>query len=211
LLNLTRFEKGQMQITLGTVGLQRILDRVHSLLELDAANAQVELDLKLDPVHQNAAVLADDLKLTQVLTNLVMNAIKYNRIDGQVSVTLEQHEASWALAIRDTGMGFTPEQALRMFEPFNRLGLEKSTIEGTGIGLALAKRLVEAMDGRLSATATPGQGAVFTVELPQAKPTYMPPASTASATTFYSASEQTAGLPTAPPASDPAPLHQALS
>jgi PAS domain S-box-containing protein len=166
LLNLTRFEKGQMQITLGTVGLQRILDRVHSLLELDAANAQVELDLKLDPVHQNAAVLADDLKLTQVLTNLVMNAIKYNRIDGQVSVTLEQHEASWALAIRDTGMGFTPEQALRMFEPFNRLGLEKSTIEGTGIGLALAKRLVEAMDGRLSATATPGQGAVFTVELP---------------------------------------------
>jgi PAS domain S-box-containing protein len=206
LLNLTRFEKGQMQIVLSPVGLQGVLDRVHSLLELDAAHAQVRLELKLAQDQQNAAVVADELKLTQVLTNLVMNAIKYNRIDGRVNVMLEQQQACWALSIHDTGMGFSPEQALQMFEPFNRLGLEKSTIEGTGIGLALAKRLVEAMDGRLSAQGMPGEGAVFTVVLPQAKPASIPASGPA-----YSASEQTADLSALPAADGPVPLHKVLS
>jgi len=115
------------------------------------------------------AVRADARRLHQVLLNLLSNAIKYNRPNGRVDVTAE---ASGPDAVRvsvaDTGIGIPEGRRERMFEPFNRFGAEYTSVEGTGLGLALAKRIVEAMEGRVSFESEPGKGSVFRIELPTA-------------------------------------------
>jgi signal transduction histidine kinase len=105
------------------------------------------------------------------MLNLLSNAVKYNRPGGVVSVSCAKvngAEGSERLRMRvhDTGYGITPEKLDRLFTPFERLGAEQSEVEGTGLGLALSKRLVEAMGGGLSVETTAGVGCTFTVELP---------------------------------------------
>jgi len=103
-----------------------------------------------------------------VLINLISNAIKYNRRGGQVLLSWPVDAAVGLvhLRVRDTGQGLTPAQAAHLFEPFNRLGAERSSIEGTGIGLVITQRLVQLMNGRLSVQSEPGVGSVFSASLP---------------------------------------------
>jgi CheY-like chemotaxis protein len=114
-------------------------------------------------------VLGDPTRLRQVLMNLFSNAVKYNRVGGSVEVGLQGDAERVAIAVRDTGHGLAPEQVGQLFQPFNRLGAEQRGIEGTGLGLVIAKQLVEAMGGSLEAQSTPGTGSVFTVHLQRAK------------------------------------------
>jgi PAS domain S-box-containing protein len=109
-------------------------------------------------------VVADHQRLKQVLLNLLSNAIKYNRHGGQVSVSCARDGERVRIAVADTGPGIA--QLERLFEPFDRLGAERSGIEGTGLGLALSRSLVELMGGTLIAANRAGEGAVFTLELP---------------------------------------------
>jgi len=110
-------------------------------------------------------VLADRVRLRQVLVNLLSNAVKYNRSGGQVRVGWQVDDHRCALVISDDGIGMTPEKLDRLFEPFNRLGAEKSKIEGTGIGLVLSRRLVELMQGELRIESAPGRGTEATLTL----------------------------------------------
>jgi CheY-like chemotaxis protein len=104
-----------------------------------------------------------------VLINLLSNAIKYNRPAGSVQVTL-QRENGWVhLAVRDEGAGLTPVQQAHLFEPFNRLGAEQRRVEGTGLGLVIARALAHAMGGHLGLSSSPGHGSTFTLSL-QAAP-----------------------------------------
>jgi PAS domain S-box-containing protein len=114
------------------------------------------------------AVLADPTRLRQVLLNLLTNAIKYNRPGGTVQVQAHALGDQVALQVRDSGRGIASEQLLHVFEPFNRLGLERKGIEGTGIGLAIVKANVESMDGTVHVQSVPGEGSVFEVRLPSA-------------------------------------------
>jgi CheY-like chemotaxis protein len=109
-------------------------------------------------------VMADRQRLKQVLINLVSNAIKYNRLEGSVTITCEASENHARIAITDTGIGIPAERIEQLFTPFQRLGAEHSAIEGTGLGLTVAKRLVEAMAGTIGVESTPGQGTTFWVE-----------------------------------------------
>ena len=111
------------------------------------------------------AVMADPLRLRQVVINLLSNAIKYNRPDGEVRVSTEHRGERLALHVADSGVGFAPERLRELFEPFNRLGAEGSSIEGSGIGLTIAKVLVEQMGGTIQARSEPGRGSVFSIEL----------------------------------------------
>jgi CheY-like chemotaxis protein/anti-sigma regulatory factor (Ser/Thr protein kinase) len=113
-------------------------------------------------------VQADHLRLRQVLVNLLSNAIKYNRRGGQVLLSWPVDEGVGLvhLRVRDTGEGLAPAQIAHLFEPFNRLGAERSGVEGTGIGLVITQRLVQLMNGRLSVESEPGVGSVFTASLP---------------------------------------------
>ena len=112
-------------------------------------------------------VLADRPRLKQVLLNLVSNAIKYNRDEGQVSVSCAvQPDGMFAITVSDTGIGVPQGEINRLFAPFDRMGAENTEVEGTGVGLALSLALVQTMGGRLEVESTLGIGSSFTVLLP---------------------------------------------
>jgi CheY-like chemotaxis protein len=118
----------------------------------------------------DAEVIADYGRLKQVLLNLLSNAVKYNRVGGSISVTADPDGAMIRIAVTDTGQGIPQQRLQELFQPFNRLGVESASVEGTGIGLALSKRLVEAMGGAIGVETTEGIGSSFWITLPVASP-----------------------------------------
>ena len=104
--------------------------------------------------------------MKQVLINLLSNAIKYNQANGTVVVDCATSTPERIrISVRDTGAGLPPEKLAQLFQPFNRLGQERSAEEGTGIGLVMSKRLVELMGGVIGVESTVGEGSVFWFEL----------------------------------------------
>src|SRR5690606_13371692 len=108
---------------------------------------------------------ADRQRLSQVLLNLLSNAVKYNREGGEVNLICEANDERVRLGVKDTGPGIPPDRMDQLFVPFERLGAEHSGVEGTGLGLALSKRLVEAMEGTLTVESVPGEGSIFWMEM----------------------------------------------
>jgi CheY-like chemotaxis protein len=128
-------------------------------------------------VHAQAMdgwVRADPRRVRQILSNLLSNAIKYNRSRGEVWVSSRssehQGQPAWIVSVRDTGRGLSLEQQTQLFQPFNRLGAERGTIQGTGIGLAIVHHLVRLMGGDVAVTSELGQGSEFRVTLPAETP-----------------------------------------
>jgi CheY-like chemotaxis protein len=111
-------------------------------------------------------VLADRQRLKQVLINLVSNAIKYNRVGGSVTIFCSEANARLRVEIKDTGTGIPADLISELFTPFARLGAERSAVEGTGLGLAVARRLVEAMDGAIGVESANREGSTFWIEFP---------------------------------------------
>lgn len=110
--------------------------------------------------------MADSQRLTQVIGNLANNAMKYGASGGLVVLRAAWIEDRIRIEVIDRGAGLSEEKQAQLFEPFNRLGLERSTVEGHGVGLTLAKRLVELQGGDIGVISAVGQGANFWVELP---------------------------------------------
>lgn len=111
-------------------------------------------------------VLADPRRLQQCLTNLMSNAVKYNQRGGHVAVTLSQPEPGCVrIAVQDNGLGMDADQLACLFQPFNRLGRERSDRPGTGLGLVITRQLVQAMQGRLDVSSALGQGSCFSITL----------------------------------------------
>ncbi len=169
-LEIARIEAGKLALTLEAVEVGDALHDVVGLVRPLAAERNVELDARPSqpgPLY----VTADGQRLKQVMLNLLSNAIKYNRPGGTVSLSWEQTGAQlvW-ITVSDTGRGIAPEEMDRLFEPFERLGADESGVEGTGLGLALSKRLLDGMGGALRGESTLGQGSRFSVELPPARP-----------------------------------------
>ncbi len=169
ILDFAKLENAGIHLSLIPVNLQQLLMEVMALSESHAQQKHIAIDCQETPDHYY--LLADPLRLTQVLLNLVSNAIKYNKPNGEVSLTwtsLSEAEKSYlSLSVRDTGVGIPQQQQVHLFEPFNRLGHEGSDIEGTGIGLSITKDLVEKMNGSISFTSEEGKGTEFTVTFEQ--------------------------------------------
>jgi len=137
------------------------IDLTRPLAEQHEVTLSVDGDL-------DGYVLADRQRVLQVLLNLLGNAVKYNRHGGSVDVECRRVEGGRvAFAVLDTGSGIAPDDLERLFTPFERLGLDGGAIEGAGLGLALAKHLVDAMGGTIDVASKPGEGSTFTVELPE--------------------------------------------
>ena len=164
-LDLAGIEAGRLRLSIEPVSARSALEYVQRAMLPLAQKHGVMLELKM-PVELGY-VRADELRLRQVLINLVSNAIKYNRPGGSVALTGRSMASGRVrFVVTDTGSGIAPERAKDLFQPFQRLGAENSGIEGTGIGLALSRRLVEAMNGSIDFASELGRGSTFWVDLP---------------------------------------------
>jgi len=166
-LDLSRIEAGSLPMSLESIRIVQASQDAVNLVGEMARRAQV--DVTVAPHTGDPHVHADQLRLRQVLVNLLSNAIKYNRPQGQVTIRIEAEASQVAIHVLDTGMGLSPAQQAHLFEPFNRLGAERTGVEGTGIGLVIVHRLIELMHGQMNVTSTVGVGSCFTVRLPLAQ------------------------------------------
>ncbi|WP_136347553.1 PAS domain-containing hybrid sensor histidine kinase/response regulator [Pseudothauera nasutitermitis] len=164
-LDLAKIESGRIALSIETVLLDSLAEECEQLLRPLAAERRISLHMPAGPL---GAVWADKVRLKQVLLNLLSNAIKYNRPQGEVRLTVDAAGPRVRITIADTGPGIAAEDLAGLFQPFNRLGAEQGTVEGTGIGLVIARRLIEAMGGKIGVHSEPGRGSRFWVELPPA-------------------------------------------
>lgn len=177
-LDIASIEAGRLALSLEPVPVSETINEVLTLIQPLATKAGIELQ-KDESLSDERFVLVDRQRLKQILLNLLANAVKYNRRNGSIRVSwqVQDNEAGveqktpsenpefLRLLVADSGFGITAHDAERLFAPFERLQASESTIEGAGLGLALSKRLVEVMGGKIGVDSTVGQGSTFWVDL----------------------------------------------
>jgi signal transduction histidine kinase len=166
LLDVARAESGAVKVELRPTDVPGILEDVRRSTALRPEASQLTLTVVSD--GDGLVAIADSQRLAQVIDNLATNAVKYAASGGSVTFRAERIYDGVRIEVIDQGPGLSHEKQAQLFEPFNRLGLERSAVEGHGIGLALAKRLVELQGGSIGVESTPGHGATFWIELPAA-------------------------------------------
>ncbi|MGZ5714110.1 MAG: CHASE domain-containing protein [Caldimonas sp.] len=166
-LDLSRIESGNLRLQTTTLDLPELIAATVALVASDALRRDIRISQDLG--QGTAGVTGDATRVKQILTNLLSNAVKYNADGGRVHIAsrLSGHDAV-EISVTDTGMGMTPEQMEELFKPFNRLGRERSALQGTGIGLVISRRLAELMGGSIGVRSFPGEGSSFTLRLPKA-------------------------------------------
>jgi PAS domain S-box-containing protein len=164
ILDLAMIESGKVTMSQESMSLTDVLQDCQAMIEPQAQKRGITMTFpRLDNLF---FVHADRTRVKQVMINLLSNAIKYNRVGGAVIVECEMHaENRVRVSVKDTGTGLTADQLAQLFQPFNRLGQESSTEEGTGIGLVVTKQLVELMGGQIGVDSTVGIGSTFWIEL----------------------------------------------
>ena len=166
ILELSKIEAGKLTVSVERVELPPVMKSVVSALANMAQASGVALgEDRFD--GELPAVLTDRVRLIQCLINLGSNAIKYNYAGGRADFSYERlDETRLRIRVTDTGIGIPEERQHELFQPFNRLGAAELAIEGTGVGLALTRRLVEAMGGRVGFTSVRNAGSCFWIDLP---------------------------------------------
>ena len=167
-LDVARIESGRLTLSLEQVVALEIVQETVALIESQAAKRNIQLYIEAGPSWRSP-IKVDRQRFKQVLLNLLSNAVKYNRDSGSVHISTEVRDGHQRLSVTDTGEGIPKEQFSLLFNPFERLGAEHRGVEGTGIGLALSKRLTEAMSGKIGAVSESGKGSTFWIELPLAE------------------------------------------
>ena len=163
-LDLAKIESGHVSLSMEPVSLAEIITECQGMIDPQAQKRGIKMSFpKFDTPF---FVLADRTRVKQVLINLLSNAIKYNTKLGSVDVSCSLETPGHVrVSVRDTGAGLRPEQLSQLFQEFNRLGQETGTEVGTGIGLVMARRLVELMSGAIGVESSVGVGSVFWFEL----------------------------------------------
>jgi PAS domain S-box-containing protein len=177
-LDIARIESGNMSLSLEPIPAGIVVQEALDLVRPLASARNVSLFNGVMGDNADKHLLADQQRFKQVMLNLMSNAVKYNRENGAVFVGCEvipappmvrggiRVEGQLRFFVRDTGAGLSEEDISKLFVPFERLGAARTQIEGTGIGLTLCKRLVEAMNGQIGVISEVGEGSTFWVELP---------------------------------------------
>ncbi len=164
-LDLSRIESGNLRLQVETLNLPELLDATVSMVDGEARQRRIAITQEFAP--GTATALGDATRVKQILTNLLSNAVKYNTDDGRIHIGSRLIGADTIeIVVTDTGLGMTPSQLAELFQPFNRLGRERSVQQGTGIGLVISQRLAELMGGSLRARSAAGQGSAFILTLP---------------------------------------------
>jgi signal transduction histidine kinase/CheY-like chemotaxis protein len=164
-LDIARIESGRMTLSVEPVAVGEVVGEIVDLLGPQAG----ERGIQMEATALAGCVMADRQRLKQVLLNLLSNAVKYNRDGGRVAVWMEAGGVGRRrIVVEDSGPGMSAVRVGRLFRPFERLGAEQTEVEGTGLGLALSKGLVETMGGQLGVASEEGVGSRFWVELAEA-------------------------------------------
>ena len=171
ILDMSRIESGKVKITENPLHLPDLLHDIRTIVQPNIASKQ--LDFLIDTVDvKNEDIIADKLRLTQILLNILSNGIKFNKTGGTISLRIRQTKSApkgyghYQFIVRDTGIGMKPEFQKHIFESFTRE--ETSTvsgIQGTGLGMAITKNIVDMMGGTISVKSEEGKGSEFTVDL----------------------------------------------
>jgi signal transduction histidine kinase len=165
ILDLSKIEAGKMELELATFHLPTAVSNAVTLVRERAQRHGITLGVEIDP--RLGAFQADERKLKQVLLNLLSNAVKFTPDGGRVQVSAELDTDKVEIKVKDTGVGISPEDQASLFEEFKQLGKDSSRkAEGTGLGLALTKRLVELHGGQIVVQSVVGHGSTFRVTLP---------------------------------------------
>ncbi|MDY7540336.1 ATP-binding protein [Undibacterium sp. RTI2.1] len=179
-LDIARIETGLIDIDLQAVEVDNLLREAVALITPIADQTGIDISIKLDPDIDTANpinpadqpkkihVLADRKRLLQVMLNLLSNAVKYNEPNGSASLHVLVQGRRARIQVSDTGKGIPAELQERLFTPFDRLGAEHRSSEGTGLGLAVSRQIVRAMGGDIEMTSSPGKGSTFWIDLPVA-------------------------------------------
>lgn len=164
LSDLGHFELGRLPVQRQSTDVARVVDEAVRTVSVLAQQVKVDLRQEAESSAGLRAV-ADGNRLRQCLINLISNAIKYNKPQGLVTVSVQGLSSGVEIAVTDTGLGMSEQQVAQLFEPFNRLGRQTSAVQGTGLGLAVTRLLIEAMGGQLRVSSRPGEGSRFTIQL----------------------------------------------
>jgi GAF domain-containing protein/anti-sigma regulatory factor (Ser/Thr protein kinase) len=170
ILDLSKIEAGRMELELASFSLVAALNNAVTLVRERAQSHGIRLELDVAP--QLDTVVADERKLKQVVVNLLANAVKFTPDGGTITLRAVRENGHVRLAVHDTGIGIAPEDQARIFEEFQQAThLTEKSREGTGLGLALSRRMVELHGGTITVDSAPGKGSTFTVALPVLKET----------------------------------------
>ena len=163
-LDLAKIEAGRINIELKIITLKEIINECAALIIPLAQQSGIQL--QYDDDIKDILIEVDPTRLTEVLLNLLSNAVKYNCDKGTIRLEVKLKDNNrLRISVTDTGTGLTISQQQKLFKPFERLGAERTQIEGTGIGLVISKHIIEMMNGNIGVDSTAGQGSTFWVEL----------------------------------------------
>lgn len=168
ILDLSTIEAGMINLSLEPISLADIVDELIPFVSQMAKKRGIEISVKQNAV--NPVVMADHMRIKQVILNLLSNAIKYNYEFGKIEIEIVNLGDDFKVSIKDTGPGIRQSDQKELFKPFSRLGAEKTAIEGTGIGLSLCKNIIEHMQGTIGVESEEGNGSLFWFSLPLIKP-----------------------------------------
>lgn len=171
-LDISRIEAGRLSLSMESVPLSGIISETLDIIRPQAAFQGLALNFSVSD-STKYFVKADRQRLKQILLNLINNAIKYNREGGEIEVKVvkmppvENGIIPVRISISDTGFGISPDDISKLFTPFERIGAEKSATEGTGLGLSVVKKLIDAMGGTVGVESEINKGSTFWIEMPQ--------------------------------------------
>ena len=167
ILEFAKIEAGSLTFSIEPFDLRPLIDECKLLSSTVVSKHSVTLIDEIGPTPPH--LFADRIRTQQVLLNLITNAAKYNKVGGTIRLNCAKLDnGKVRISVTDTGIGIDLGNKDRLFQPFNRLGAELSNVEGTGIGLALADKLMRSMGGHIDVASTPGVGSTFSIELPLA-------------------------------------------
>ncbi|WP_262692609.1 hybrid sensor histidine kinase/response regulator [Kordiimonas aestuarii] len=166
ILEFAKLDLGRLSFQYSKTSIANIVTESIEMVEPSAKAGQIVVHLENDDLSELPQIWTDPTRVKQVLLNLLSNAVKYNSAGGYVSIHVTVGAGNVRFQVDDSGRGITKEDMPNLWEPFTRLGTDVTSIEGSGIGLAFSRKLIEELDGDMGVSSTPGKGSRFWFSLP---------------------------------------------
>lgn len=168
-LDITKIESGKIELMPVKMDLVQVIQELQAMFHASFIQKGIQFHFDYNS-EENYQIMADTHRMKQIVINLLSNAVKYNKEGGIISITIQRivnkRKDVIRVAVKDTGIGISPENIILLFSPFERLGAEFSAIEGTGLGLSVVKKIAEAMGGEVGVESRLDEGSTFWIDLP---------------------------------------------